>query len=193
MDCSIPGVPVLPYLLEFAQIHVYWVYLTISSSAVHVFSFQSFPASGSFAMSQFFVSGGVSASESVLLMNIWGWFPLELIGLISLLCKGISRVFSSTTVQRHQFFSTQPFLLSSSHIHTSVQCRRSVSLTLCNPMDYSTPGYPVHHQLPEFTHTHVHRVGNAIQPSHSLPSSSPPSFNLSQHQGLFQWVMSLIR
>ena len=61
--------------------------------------------------------------------------------------------------------------------------------TLCDPMDYSMLGFPVHHQLPELTQTHVHRVGDAIQPSHPL-SSSPPAFNISQHQGLFQWVHS---
>ena len=59
--------------------------------------------------------------------------------------------------------------------------------TLCDPMDCSTPGFSVHHQLPESTQTHVHWVGDAIQPSHSLLSPSP-IFNLSQHQGLFQWV-----
>ena len=58
--------------------------------------------------------------------------------------------------------------------------------TLSNPMDRSTPGLPVHHQLPKFTQTHVHRVGDAIQPSHPLSSPAPPAFNLSQHQGLFQ-------
>ena len=58
--------------------------------------------------------------------------------------------------------------------------------TLCDPMNHSTPGLPVHHQLPEFTQTYVHRVGDAIQPSHPLSSPSPPAFNLSQHQGLFQ-------
>ena len=63
-------------------------------------------------------------------------------------------------------------------------------LTLCDPMDHSTPGLSDRHQLPEFTQTHVHSVGNAIQPSHPLSSSSPPAFNLSQHQGLFQWVDS---
>ena len=57
-------------------------------------------------------------------------------------------------------------------------------LTLCNPMDCSTPGFPVHHQLPEPTQTHVHWVGDAIQPSHPLSFPSPPAFNLSQHQGL---------
>ena len=58
--------------------------------------------------------------------------------------------------------------------------------TLCNPMNRSTPGLPVHHQLPESTQTHVHRVGDAIQPSHPLSSPSPPAPNPSQHQGLFQ-------
>ena len=57
-------------------------------------------------------------------------------------------------------------------------------------MDCSAPGFPVHHQLPEFTQTHVHWVGDAIQPSHPLSSPSPPAFNLSQHQGLLQWVSS---
>ena len=61
---------------------------------------------------------------------------------------------------------------------------------LCDPMNRSTPGLPVHHQLPESTQTHVHRVGDAIQPSHPLSSSSPPAPNLSQHQGLFKWVSS---
>ena len=62
--------------------------------------------------------------------------------------------------------------------------------TLCSPMDCNMPGLPVHHQLLEFTQTYVHWVGDAIQPSHSLSSPSPPAFNLSQHQGLFQWVRS---
>ena len=62
--------------------------------------------------------------------------------------------------------------------------------TLCYPMDCSTPGIPVHHQLPEFTQAHVHWVGDAIQPSHPLSSPSPSAFNLSQHQSLFQWVNS---
>ena len=58
-------------------------------------------------------------------------------------------------------------------------------LTLCDPMECSIPGLPVHHQLPEFTQTHVHQVGDAIQPSHPLSSPSPPAFSLSQHQVLF--------
>ena len=87
-------------------------YLTISSSAAFFsFCLQSFPASGSFLMSQFFASGGqsigASASASVLPMSIQGWFPLGLTGLKSLLSKGLSGVFSSTAIQKHQFFSTQ--------------------------------------------------------------------------------------
>ena len=65
-----------------------------------------------------------------------------------------------------------------------------LSLTLCDPMNHSTPDLPVHHQLPEFTQTHVHRVGDAIQPSHPLLSPPPPAPNPSHHQGLFQWVSS---
>ena len=62
--------------------------------------------------------------------------------------------------------------------------------TLCDPMNFSTPGLPVHHQLPEFTQTHIHCVGDAIQPSHPLLSPSPSAPNPSQHQSLFQWVNS---
>ena len=62
--------------------------------------------------------------------------------------------------------------------------------TLCDPMNHSMPGLPVHHQLPEFTQTHAHWIGDAIQPSHPLSSPSLPTFNLPQHQGLFQWVSS---
>ena len=72
----------------------------------------------------------------------------------------------------------------------SVQFSHSVVSTLCDPMNCSTPGLPVHHQLLEFTQTHIHRVGDAIQPSHPLSSPSPPAFNLAQYQGLFQLVGS---
>ena len=64
-------------------------------------------------------------------------------------------------------------------------------LTLCDPMNCSTPGLPIHHQLPEFTQIHVHRVSDAIQPSHPLSFPSPPASNPSQHQSLFQWINSL--
>ena len=100
-----------------------WWHPTNSSSVIPFsFHLQSFPASGSFQMSQFFTSGsqsiGASASASVLPMNIQDWFPLELTGLISLQSKGLSRVFSNTTVQKYQFFGAQLSLWSNSHIHT---------------------------------------------------------------------------
>ena len=91
-----------------------WCHPTISSSVVHFSCLQSLPASGSFPMSQFFTLGGqsigVSASASVLPMNIQDWFPLGWTDWISLQSKGLSRVFSNTAVQKHQFFSTQVFV-----------------------------------------------------------------------------------
>ena len=79
---------------------------------------------------------------------------------------------------------------SSNYRFSSVQFSRSVCSTLCDPMNHSTPGLPVHHQLLEFTQTHAHPVGDAIQPSHHLSSPSPPAPNPSQRQGLFQRVSS---
>ena len=73
---------------------------------------------------------------------------------------------------------------------SSVHFSHSVMSDSLQPYDHSTPGLPVHHQLPESTQTHVHRIGDAIQPSHPLSSPSPPALNLSQHQGLFKWVSS---
>ena len=112
MDCSTPGLPVHQQLPVFTQIHVHWVgdHPTISSSVIPFFHcLQSFPASGSFSMSQLFISCGqsigVSALASVLPKNFQDWFPLGLTSLISLQSKELSRVFSNTTVQKHQFFS----------------------------------------------------------------------------------------
>ena len=98
-----------------------WCDPTISSSATPFsICLQSFPASGSFPMCYLFASGGqsIGASASVLPKNIQNWFPLGLTGLISLPSKRLSRVFSSTTVQKHQFFGVQPSSQSNSHIHT---------------------------------------------------------------------------
>ena len=88
------------------------------------------------------------------------------------------------------------YLLLNIKLKLSLNCIQFSSVaescpTLCDPMNCSTPGLPVHHQLPEFTQTHVHRVGDAIQPSHPLSSPFPPAPNPSQHQSLFQWVNSL--
>ena len=126
MNCSIPGFSVFYYLLEFAQTHVHWNGDAIQPShpLLSLFSYclQSFLVSGSFPISQLFASGGqsigASASASVLPMNIQDWFPIELTGLISLQSKGLSRVFSRSTVWKYQFFGAQPSLWSNSHIRT---------------------------------------------------------------------------
>ena len=109
VDWRMPAFLVLHYFPEFAHTHVHWCHPTISSSFIPFSSCpQSFPASGSFPMSQLFTSGiGGAISVSVLPMNIQDWLPLGLTSLISLLSKGLSRVFSNTTVQKHQFFSAQ--------------------------------------------------------------------------------------
>ena len=124
-DAMTPGFPVPRFLSEFSQTHVYWVGDAIEPSYLlsPLFSscLQSFPASGSFPTSRLFVSGqsiGASASASVLPMSILGWFSLGLTSFISLKFKGFSRVFSSTTIQKHQFFGTHPSLWSNSHICT---------------------------------------------------------------------------
>ena len=125
MDCSTPGFPVhhqTPGVTHSCPSSP-WCHPTISSSVIPFSScLQSFPGSGSFQMRQFFTSGGqnieVSASASVLPMNIQDWSPLEWTIWISLQSKGLSRVFSNTTVQKHQFFGAQLSLQSNSHIHT---------------------------------------------------------------------------
>ena len=116
MDCSMPGIPVhhqLPELAHSCPLS-WWRHPIISSSVIPFSScLQSFPASGSFLRSQFFPSGGQNngASALVLPVNIQDWFSLELTGWISLQSKGLSRVFSNTTVQKHQFFGASAFFV----------------------------------------------------------------------------------
>ena len=126
MEGTMPGFPVHYQHLQFTQTHDHRVGDAIlpthalSSPSPH--AFKSFPASGSFQMSQLFASGGqrigVSASTSVLPRNTQDWSPLGWTGWISWQSKGLSRVFSNTTVQKHQFFNAQLSLQSNSHIHT---------------------------------------------------------------------------
>ena len=95
------------------------------------------------------------------------------------------QVYTSVAIQRHHLCDLAPL-----DSFSSVQFSHSVVSDSLRPHERSTPGLPVHHQLPESTQTHVHWVGDAIQPSHPLSSPSPPALNLSQHQGLFKWVSS---
>ena len=123
MNCSTPGFPVLHYLPEFAQTRVHWV-----GDATQPFHHLSppyplssiFPSIRVFSVSWLFASGGqsIGASASVLPINIQGWFPSGLTDFVSLLSKGLSRVFSSTIIQKHQLFDVQPSLSYNSHIHT---------------------------------------------------------------------------
>ena len=142
----------------------WWCHPTISSSVVPFSCLQSFVASGCFPMSQFFASGGHSirgsASASVLPMNIQDWLPLGWTGWISLHSKGLSRVFSNTTVQ------------------------------IINSLAPSLLYGPTLDQLLDLAQTHVHPVSDAIQPIYPLSCLSPPAVNLSQHQSLFKWVSS---
>ena len=144
MDCSAPDFPGLHYILEFTQ--TLSIELMMPSNHLTLchplFSCpQPLPASGSFPVSQLFPSGsqsiGASASASVLPITIQDWFPLGLTGLISLQSKGLSRVFSNTAVQKHQFFGTQPSLWSLTSVHDYWEnygfdypecCRQSESL-----------------------------------------------------------------
>ena len=123
MDCSMPGFPVHDQLLELVKLmSIESVMPSNHLILCHPLLLPSTSASGSFPMSQLFALGGqsteASASGSVLPMNIEDWFPLGLVGLIFLQSKGLWRVFSSTTVWKHQFFGAQPSLWSNSHIHT---------------------------------------------------------------------------
>ena len=136
MDCSTPGFPV-HQLLELAQTHMSlseWCHPSISSSVIPFSCLQSFPASGSFPMSQFFASGdqsfGVSASGSVLPMNIQDWFSLGRTGWISLQSKGLSRIFFSITVQKCQFFSAQCSAFFIIHLsHPYIATGKTIALT----------------------------------------------------------------
>ena len=97
-------------------------------------------------------------------------------------------VFCYIAINRHEVSQVSDVIQHAIRMFSSVQSLSHVQL--CNPMDCSPPDLPVHHQLLEFTQTHVHWVGDAIQPSHPLSSPSPPVLSLSQHQGLFKWVSS---
>ena len=180
----------------------------ISSFVVPFFSWlQSFPESGSFLISQLFASGrhsiGTSPSASVLPMNIQDWLvwscrprdsqessPTPLFKSINSLT--LSLLYGPTLTAIHDYWKNHSFEYTDICWQNDVwgmhTCPCSVAqscLTLCDPMDCSTPGFPVLHQLPELAQTQVHWVGDVIQQTHPLFTPPPPAFNLSQDQGLF--------
>ena len=196
-------VSILLYLEEFVQTHVHWVGDAIQPSHPLL------PPSLSAFNSSQYKGHFQRVSSSYQVVKIWS-FRLtispskEYSGLISwdwlvcsLCCPRDSQE-SSPTPQFKGIDSSELSLvygptLTSIYDYWKNHQIRSVTQscpTLCNPMNRSTPGLPVHHQLPEFTQTHVHRVRDAIQPSHPLSSPSTPAPNPSQHQSLFQWVNS---
>ena len=168
-----PGFSVIHYL-EFAQIHIHLVSDTINYLILCL---------NLLLLPSIFPSIRVFSNESALhtrrtkhwsfsfsISHIQGWFPLELTLLITSHSKGLLRVFSSTTIQKHQFFGDQ----------TNICCSLTQSYpTLCSPMKCSTPGFPVLQHLPELAQTHVHWVSDAIESLHHLLSPFFPAFNLS--------------
>ena len=185
MDCSTPGFLSLTIswsLPKFMSIASVMPSSRLILCTAPVLLPSIFPRIRAFSMSQLFTSGdqsiGALASTSVLPINIQGWFPLRLTGLISLMSKGnlIEETISSAVLH------------STEYNMSSVQSVAQSCPNLCDPTNRSMPGLPVHHQFPEFIQTHVHWVGDAIQPSHPLSSPSPPASDPSQHQSPFQWV-----
>ena len=108
-----------------------------------------------------------------------------------LIVDGINSFTNCTLTKNSQIKSWKFFCKNSLNQFSQFSSVTQLCSTLCNPMNHSSSGLPFHHQLPESTQTHVHWVGDAIQPSHPLLSPSPPALSLSQHQVLFQWVNSL--
>ena len=140
--------------------------------------------------------------DDLIALDLVNWSPLRAVSLVLLTFspRTTSPPLKSTPLLLGSRFSKFIVYLTYSspgitHISRSLDCFHFSSVapscpTLCDPMNRSMPGLPVHHQLQEFTQTHVHWVSDAIQPSHPLSSPSPPAFNLSQHQSLFKWVNS---
>ena len=210
MDCSTPGLPVQHQLPEFTQTHIHRVGDAIQPSlplsspsffpSIQVFSNESalhirWPKYWGFS---FNIS--LANEHSGLISFRMDWLDfLAVHGTLKSLQYHNSK---ALTLQHSAFFIVQhshPYMTTGKTIiftrwtfvgklHSSVQFSSvtQLCLTLCDRMNCSTPGLHVHHQLPRFIQTHVHRVGDAIQPSHPLSSPSPPAPNPSQHQGLFQ-------
>ena len=206
MYCSTPGFPVHHKLVELLRL-MYIVLLMPPNHLIlccFLFLPSIFPSIRSLPLSQFFASGGqsigVSVSASVLPMNVQDWFPFGCTGWISLQSKGLSRVFSNTTVQKNQFFGTQLSLWSNSHIHTWLLEKTSASQFSRSVASDSLWPHGLQHTRPPCLSPAPRVYSNSCPLSlwyHPTILSSvvpyPPAFNLSQQQGLFKWVTSCIR
>ena len=127
-------------------------------------------------------------SMGFLRQEYWGGLPFPSPG--DLTNPGIESTFLESPALAGRFFTTEQIRKADKDNSVQFSSVTQLCITLCDPMECRTPGIPVHHQLSELAQTHVHRVGDAIKSSHPLLSLSPPAFNLSQHQGFFQWVSS---
>ena len=128
-------------------------------------------------------------------LDAWWYFIKQFLFYVSCMfsCSDIVECLNLLSAKYEKTISSYSFQFNSTNIYwLQYQIRSDAQScpTLCDPMNHTTPGLPVHHHLPEFTQTHVHWVGDAIQPSHPLSSPFPPAANPSQHQSLFQWVNS---
>ena len=162
-----------------------WVTFTFSSLSVILGNYCCFKTQGRSQLSQkTFWPPSESPFIDVLISHFWIYVLVSVPLLKAEPPGGKDSLFSSVFPERRTVCTVGSISVQFSSVTQSC-------LTLCDPMDCSTPGLPIHHQLPELVQTHGHRLGDAIQPSHPLSSPSPPAFSLFQHQGLFQWVSSL--
>ena len=179
MDCSTPGFPVHHQLLELSQTHIHQVDDAIQSSRPLL---SPSPPTFNLSQSQNLPPKSVSPLRKVEQAS----YPYLLKGRQNENHnhrKLIKLITWTTALSNSMKLWAMPCSVQFNSVAQSCPA-------LCDSMNHSTPGLPVHHHLPEFTQTHVHRVGDAIQPSHPLSSPSPPAPNPSQHQGLFKWVNS---
>ena len=190
MDCSMPGFPVLLRVCSNSCPLSWWCYLIISSSVISFSScLQSFPASGSFPMSQLFIAGGqsigASASASVLQSNIQGCFSLGLTGLIFLQSKGLSRVFSNTTVQKYQCSAF--FMVQLSHLYMTTG--KTIALTIQDFAKKIVRFVQLGIQGP--TWSDFPSIHTSLQPKEvelpALPRGPPPAFLDPLPQDIFHW------
>ena len=168
MDCSTPGLNVPHHLPEFAQVHILSEFSTmtcLSWVALHGMAHSFIELCKPLCHDKAVIHEG--DTHICICLHIYVLFTLF------------------SFVGYYKILSIVPFAISVQFNSVTQSC-----LTLCAHMNRSMPGLPVHHQLPKFTQTHVHRVSDAIQPSHLLSSPSPPAPNPSQHQGFSKWVNS---
>ena len=212
LDCSSPDFPVLHHLPEFTQTYVCWVIDAIQSAhallspspsafnvSQHQGLFQWVSSSNQVARGlQLQLQHQSSSEYSGLIFFRIDWFDLlavqgslksPALQIKSINSLVLSLLYDPTLASVHDCrFISHLFAIWIDSAHVQFSSVAQSCLTLCNPMNRSMLGLPVHHQFSESTQTHVHWIGDAIQSSHPLLSPSPPALNLSQHQGLLKWV-----